>query len=157
VNPSGQQPQPESQHVTKADGAKNRSDESEPKDDAIEHIFLDVARVAIEGLQILRFLEVVEHVAELNRPEAAQMRTVGITFDLGKGMVLAMHRDPLTRTKPGRQPQTESKQEAHGRMEFQRFVRRTPVKKDGRAENRNLRNEGRREKAPGELPEHATA
>jgi len=80
-----------------------------------------------------------------------------ITFDLGKGMMLAMHGDPLARAKTGRQPQTESKQEPDSWMEFQRLMRCATVKKDGRAENRDLRNEGRHEKAPGELPEHATA
>jgi hypothetical protein len=82
---------------------------------------------------------------------------VRIAFDFGKGVMLPMHGDPLSRTKPGRNPETETEDERHGGMQLERFVRRAAMEKDRGAEDGDLRDDGRREQAPGKLPEHATA
>src|SRR5262245_28323785 len=98
-----------------------------------------------------------EDVAELHRPETAQMRAVWIAFDFREGVMLAMHRDPLARAEARRDPQTETEEECDRGMQLERFMRGAAVQKDGRAENSDLRDERRSEQAPGKLPEHATA
>ena len=80
VNAGGQQPPPEAQHVAEPDDAEHRSGEAEAEHHAVEYVLFDVPRVALERLGILRFLEVVEDVAELHGPEAAQVRAVRIAL-----------------------------------------------------------------------------
>ena len=98
-----------------------------------------------------------EDVAELHRPEAAQVRAVRIAFDFGKGVMLAMHGDPLSRTEPGRNPETETEDECHNGMQLESFMCRAAMEENRGAEYGDLRNQGRRDQAPGKLPEHATA
>jgi hypothetical protein len=82
-----------------------------------------------------------EYVAELDRPEAVQVRAVRIAFDLGEGVMLAVHRDPFARAEPGRNPQTESKEEGDGRVKLESLVSGAAVKKNRGAENGDLRDE----------------
>ena len=86
-----------------------------------------------------------------------QMRAVRIAFDFGEGVMLAMHGDPLARAEAGRDPEAETEDEGHGRMQLERLMRGAAMEKNRGAEDGDLRDEGGREQAPGELPEHATA
>ncbi len=136
-----QEPPPDAEHVTQRENAQHRADQPEAKRITVEHVLLDIARIAFERLGIACLLEVVKHIPELNRPEPVQMRTVRIAFDLGKRMMLAMHRDPLLRAETGRNPQTEPEHEGDDRMQLESFVRDAAMKEDGCTEDGGLRNE----------------
>ena len=119
-------------------GADRESQQAVPEEHALRPIIRDVARVPLEDGGVLRFLEVEEHVAELNGPETHQMRAVRIAFFVGERVVLAMDGHPLFRGQAGRQPQREPEEPGHGRVQRERAVRRGAMEIDGRAEDRHL-------------------
>ena len=108
----------------------------------IPHIVLDVARVAVDDVLVPRFLEVVKDVAELHRPEAHERRTVRVAFLIGERVVLAVHRDPLLRGDPRRQPERQAEQPGHGRMQDERSMRRRAMQEDRGAEDGDLNEDG---------------
>ena len=85
------------------------------------------------------------------------MRAVRIAFNFSERVVLSMHRNPLARAQAGGYPQTESEHERDNWMKLERFVGCCAMKKNGGAEDGDLRDESRREQAPGKLPQHASA
>ena len=119
-------------------GANRESQQAVLKERALRPVVRDVARVPLDDGGVLRFLEVKEHVAELNRPETRQTRAVRIAFFVGEGVVLAMDGDPLLRGQAGRQPQREPEEPGHRRVQRERAVRRGAMQVDGRAEDRHL-------------------
>jgi hypothetical protein len=67
-----------------------------------------------------------------------QMGAVRIPFDFRECMMLAMHRDPLFRTKTCRHPQTEPEHERDDRMQFESFMRGAAVKENRCTEDGGL-------------------
>ena len=66
-----------------------------------------VLGVAGHRLGVVRLPPVHRHVLHLHLDPAVQDRGVRVALDVGEGVVLAVHRDPLARADPGRHPDHE--------------------------------------------------
>ena len=107
-----------------------------------------LARVAIERLRVFRFLDVVEHVAELNRPESVKVRAVRIALHLGERVVLSMDGHPLLGGEPRGQPETHAEHERNGGMQLERLVSGASMEKNRGAEYGDLGYQRGRQQTP---------
>jgi hypothetical protein len=114
-----------------------------------------MSRVALDDLRVLRFLDVVEHVAELNGPETHQRGAMRIAFLIGERVVLAVHGNPFLRRQPGRQPQREPEEPRGHGMKDQRPVTGRAVQENRGAEHGDLGEDGGDGKTQDERKQHA--
>ena len=114
----------------------------------------DVACVLPRVRLVARDLLVEPDVAELHPPEPDDRRAVRILLGVGRGVVLAVHRDPLARPHPGRDPDHEPARHRRHGVQRQRPVRQPPVQVDGGDRGRELGHEKAGDDGGEEVPEH---
>ncbi len=154
VNARRQQSPSNAEDRAQGDDPNRQTEPATLEEGALPPVVLDVFRIALDHVLVLGFFEVVEHVAELDRPEAHQVRTVGIAFLVGKRVVLAMDRHPFPGRQSRCQPQRESKHPGDGGMQHQRPVRRGAVQVNSCAKYCNLDKHDRRDEAYDKRSKH---
>ena len=106
-------------------------DERVVERELVEAIDGDVARVLPRVLLVARDLLVEPDVAELHLPEPDDRGAVRIFLGVGRGVVLAVHRDPLARAHPGRDPDHEPAGHRRHGVQRQGPVGEAPVQVHG--------------------------
>src|ERR1700728_555270 len=97
-----------------------------------------IASVSGHGHRVPGHLVVQTDVVELHRRIPEEERRVRVALFVGKGMVLAVNRDPLSWTGTGRYPDENAAGGSGARRKGQRPVGQRPVKVDGGEEEREL-------------------
>jgi hypothetical protein len=97
--------------------------------------------IAHQGFGVACLLAVQLIALQQNGLDAVHMRTVRVLGLLTFGMVLAVNRRPFPGHLPGRQPQPETKEMRHNRVQIQRTVRLVPVQKNGHADHGDMRHQ----------------
>ena len=133
-----------------------QAEQAVPEQGPLPPVVLDVARVALDYIFVLRFLDVVKHVAELNGPESHQHRAVRIAFLVGERVVLPVDRHPFLRRQPRRQPQRKPEHPRDRRVQLERAMRGAAVQVDGGAHDGNLRDESGDDETENEGKQHST-
>ncbi len=111
--------------------------------------------VLLDRLRILRFLDVIEDVAELHVPEAFEMGTVRIAFFLGKRVVLTVNGHPLLRDHSGRNPERKPERPRDGWMQYHRAMRGCTMQINRGAEDGRLQDQHRNNQTPHKRREHS--
>ena len=70
--------------------------------------------------------------------DAKNLRTMGVTFPLAHSMVLAVHSHPFPSDHAGSQPQPESKEMTHDRVQFEGAVSLAAMQVDGDSRNSDV-------------------
>lgn len=115
---------------------------------------LQITRIPTEGLAIAGFASVQRDVAALHLEPAEQHRGVRIAFDVGEGVMLAVHGDPLSWPDAGRDPHEQPERLGHRAFERDGFVSQAAVQEDRRCHECDAGNAETDQQAHGDDAQH---